>query len=139
MWFKMGSRILTKCDGKVWIDKGWTDFSKFRSLGHGDLLVFKYEGNSQLHVLIFDKSTTEIDYPSDPDRFEKHDIDRQPQELEKEEDDSVEILESFSASCKTREKSELPSSRPLKRTKTGPVGKTQINQSHHGPEGTPIQ
>ena len=49
---------LTKCHGKVWIDKGWTDFLKFYSLGHGDLIVFKYEGNSQLHVLIFDKSTT---------------------------------------------------------------------------------
>ncbi|XP_024030899.1 B3 domain-containing transcription factor VRN1-like [Morus notabilis] len=67
---------LTKCDGKVWIDKGWRDFLKYYSLGHGDLLVFKYEGNSQFHVLIFDKSTTEIDYPSNPNWIVKHNIGR---------------------------------------------------------------
>ncbi|XP_024030815.1 B3 domain-containing transcription factor VRN1-like, partial [Morus notabilis] len=56
--------------------KGWTDFSKNYSLGRGDLLVFEYEGNSQFHVFIFDKSTTEIDYPSSSNRSEKqHDID----------------------------------------------------------------
>ncbi|KAF8016949.1 hypothetical protein BT93_H2215 [Corymbia citriodora subsp. variegata] len=33
------------------------------SIGHGHLVVFKYEGDSIFHVMIFDKSTSEIDYP----------------------------------------------------------------------------
>ncbi|XP_024030337.1 B3 domain-containing transcription factor VRN1-like, partial [Morus notabilis] len=129
---------LTKCDGKVWIDKGWRDFLKYYSLGHGDLLVFKYEGNSQFHVLIFDKSTTEIDYPSNPNWIVKHNIGRsQPQEVkEEEDDDSVEILESFSPFPKRREKSQLTCSWPRKRMKTGPDhDETQRGSSHPRSKG----
>ncbi|KAF8030765.1 hypothetical protein BT93_D0063 [Corymbia citriodora subsp. variegata] len=51
-------------DGKVWLWKGWRGFMEHYSIGHGHLLVFKYEGDSVFHVIIFDKSTSEIDYPS---------------------------------------------------------------------------
>ncbi|XP_039172875.1 uncharacterized protein LOC120295653 [Eucalyptus grandis] len=34
------------------------------SIGHGHLLVFRNEGDSVFHVIIFDKSASEIDYPS---------------------------------------------------------------------------
>ncbi|EXC19482.1 B3 domain-containing transcription factor VRN1 [Morus notabilis] len=54
---------LTKCDdGKVWLDKGWPEFRDYCSLVRGNLLVFRFEGNSQFSVLIFDSSTTEIEY-----------------------------------------------------------------------------
>ncbi|GMN29842.1 hypothetical protein TIFTF001_002578 [Ficus carica] len=75
---------------------------------------------------------------SKPNRVEKHGIDRQPDELVKEEteedDDSVEILESFSPTPKTREKSLLPSPQPHKRMRTNPVDKAQSKQSHPGPK-----
>ncbi|KAL3741463.1 hypothetical protein ACJRO7_017012 [Eucalyptus globulus] len=51
-------------DGKVWLWKGWRGFMEHYSIGHGHLLVFKYEGDSVFHVIIFDKSASEIDYPS---------------------------------------------------------------------------
>ncbi|EXC35446.1 B3 domain-containing transcription factor VRN1 [Morus notabilis] len=136
---------LTKSNGKVWMDKGWTDFSKYYSLGHGDLLVFRYEGNSKFHVLIFDKSTTEIDYPSNPNRFEKHDdTDRKPHEFCVEEgiedDDSVvEVPETFLPHPKTREKSPIPCPRPHKRARTNRhVDKTQSNQSYQRPKADNI-
>lgn len=131
---------LTKCDGKVWIGEGrWADFSNHYSLGHGYLLVFRYEGNSRFHVLIFDKSTTEIDYLPKPNGVEKQDIDGQPHEFVKEEteedDDSVEISERLSPCPKPREKSPLPCPRPQKRMRTKPVEKTQSNHSHPRPKG----
>ena len=128
---------LTKSsDGKVWIDKGWPEFSKQYSIARGHLLVFRYEGNSQFSVVIFDTTTTEIDYP-----FEKHvETERQKsdkfvkKEETKDDDDenSVEISDSpFSRPClKTREGSPLPCSRPHKRNRNGPInGNTQSYRS----------
>ncbi|KAK8482108.1 hypothetical protein V6N13_111522 [Hibiscus sabdariffa] len=54
---------LTKSDGKTWLDNGWLQFSNHFSLGFGDLLVFRYDGNSNFHVVIFDTSASEIQYP----------------------------------------------------------------------------
>ncbi|KAF8019541.1 hypothetical protein BT93_G0280 [Corymbia citriodora subsp. variegata] len=48
----------------VWLWKGWRKFMDHYSIGHGHLLVFKYEGDSVFRVIIFDKSASEIDYPS---------------------------------------------------------------------------
>ncbi|XP_048135266.1 B3 domain-containing transcription factor VRN1-like isoform X2 [Rhodamnia argentea] len=51
-------------DGTVWLWKGWREFMQHYSVGHGHLIVFKYEGNSSFHMMIFDKSASEIDYSS---------------------------------------------------------------------------
>ncbi|KAK7846539.1 b3 domain-containing transcription factor vrn1 [Quercus suber] len=40
---------LKKANNNIWFCNGWQDF--------------QYEGNSRFHVLIFDKTTTEIQYP----------------------------------------------------------------------------
>lgn len=48
------------CNGDIWLDKGWPEFSEFYSLDYGDSLVFRYDGNSKFHVCIFDRSATEI-------------------------------------------------------------------------------
>ncbi|GMN51178.1 hypothetical protein TIFTF001_020323 [Ficus carica] len=112
---------LTKsCDRKVWIDKGWPEFMDHYSLVRGQLLVFRYEENSRFNVLIFDTSAMEIGYPSNEldHRFDdKHDIERQPHheslliKEENEDDEFVEVLERFTSSSKTREKSPPDSSR----------------------------
>ncbi|XP_048135279.1 B3 domain-containing transcription factor VRN1-like [Rhodamnia argentea] len=49
-------------NGSFWLWKGWREFMQHYSIGHGHLVVFKYEGNSTFHVMIFDKSASEIDY-----------------------------------------------------------------------------
>ncbi|KAB1205490.1 B3 domain-containing transcription factor VRN1 [Morella rubra] len=56
---------LEKADKKIWFHDGWKDFVEHHSILHGYFLVFKYEGNSKFHVLIFDMTATEIQYPSD--------------------------------------------------------------------------
>ncbi|KAI6678421.1 hypothetical protein NL676_039217 [Syzygium grande] len=56
---------LEKSDSDVvWLWKGWRNFMEHYSIGHGHLIVFKYEGGSIFRVIIFDKSASEIDYPS---------------------------------------------------------------------------
>ncbi|KAK3432744.1 hypothetical protein EUGRSUZ_D00267 [Eucalyptus grandis] len=56
---------LKKCNnGTVWLQKGWREFMEYYSIGHGHLIVFKYEGDSTFRAIIFDKSTSEIDYSS---------------------------------------------------------------------------
>ncbi|KAJ6394981.1 hypothetical protein OIU77_024070 [Salix suchowensis] len=54
---------LTKCDGKVWLQKGWKEFAEYYSVACDHFLVFEYEGNCDFRVLIFDNSATEMDYP----------------------------------------------------------------------------
>ncbi|ONH90753.1 hypothetical protein PRUPE_8G072800 [Prunus persica] len=54
---------LRRCNGEVWLGKGWPEFSEFYSLKKGNSLLFRYEGNSKFNVLIFDESGTEMDYP----------------------------------------------------------------------------
>ncbi|XP_061351816.1 putative B3 domain-containing protein Os03g0621600 [Gastrolobium bilobum] len=54
---------LEKHDGRVWLQNGWKEFVEYHSLAYGHLLVFRYDGTSHFHVLIFDPSTMEIDYP----------------------------------------------------------------------------
>ena len=55
---------LTKCNDEVWLQKGWKEFAECYSLKQGHFVVFRYEGNSHFHVLIFDEIATEIDYHS---------------------------------------------------------------------------
>ncbi|KAK7339512.1 hypothetical protein VNO77_20183 [Canavalia gladiata] len=54
---------LVKHDGCVWFEKGWKEFLEYHCLGHGHLLVFRYDGTSHFHVIICDLSAMEIDYP----------------------------------------------------------------------------
>ncbi|KAK7855989.1 b3 domain-containing transcription factor vrn1 [Quercus suber] len=52
---------LTKCDGEVCFQNGWFEFASCYALTMGHLLVFRYEGNSQFSVLIFNATTTKVD------------------------------------------------------------------------------
>ncbi|PRQ50581.1 putative transcription factor B3-Domain family [Rosa chinensis] len=109
---------LTRCNGKVWFERGWPEFSKFCSLDYGDFLVFRYEGNSIFQVCIFDRTATEIDYPITMPDMEKTDH-------EDEEDDniSIEISEDSPPHPKTREKSPLPCPPSFKKMRTSWSGK----------------
>ncbi|POO02659.1 B3 DNA binding domain containing protein [Trema orientale] len=125
---------LRKLDGCVWLGKGWPEFAGHYSIGYGDLLVFRYEGNSRFHALIFDPSTVEIDYPLITSHFDA------PKRGEITDDDSIEILEDYSLCTRKRKNSPLPHSRPQENSKTGPIVKTEIHFSQRGPnERTPAQ
>ncbi|GAB2285205.1 hypothetical protein Dimus_019656 [Dionaea muscipula] len=54
---------LVKSGEGFWLRRGWDKFMKGFSIGYGYLLVFRYEGNSRFHVIIFDLSATEVEYP----------------------------------------------------------------------------
>ncbi|KAH7850921.1 hypothetical protein Vadar_004643 [Vaccinium darrowii] len=54
---------LKKSDNDVWMCNGWKEFAKCYSIAFGHLLVFRYDGNCNFHVLIFDMSASEIEYP----------------------------------------------------------------------------
>ncbi|KAI5319449.1 hypothetical protein L3X38_039157 [Prunus dulcis] len=104
---------LRRCNnGGVWFDKGWPEFSKFCSLDYGNWLVFGYEGNSNFHVLIFDRTSTEVEYAITKPEMEETDY-------EEEDDNSIEILDGFPP-CprKAREKSPLPCPQPHKKMRT---------------------
>ncbi|KAL5705020.1 hypothetical protein ACHQM5_023372 [Ranunculus cassubicifolius] len=64
---------LSEDEGQVWFLEGWNEFKKYYSISFGHLLVFKYDGNYQFSVVIFDMSATEIEYPSktsDPEELD---------------------------------------------------------------------
>ncbi|KAM6591509.1 hypothetical protein CsatA_014114 [Cannabis sativa] len=107
---------LTKTsDGKIWIENGWNKFAQHCSLSWGNFLVFRYEGDSQFHVIIFNLTTTEIDYPSNPNNLGNHNV------------ESTEVLDSFPRNPKTRDKSPLPCSQLHKKIKTSVSCKPQSN------------
>ncbi|XP_026402805.1 B3 domain-containing protein LOC_Os12g40080-like [Papaver somniferum] len=54
---------LAKRRGAISFEKGWTEFMEFYSISVGHFLVFRYEGDSKFHVLIFNTTATEIEYP----------------------------------------------------------------------------
>ncbi|ONH96648.1 hypothetical protein PRUPE_7G143300 [Prunus persica] len=54
---------LTKRNGQVWLQQGWSNFADFYSLAFGYVLLFSYEGNhSHFQVRIFMRSPLETDY-----------------------------------------------------------------------------
>ncbi|XP_060970495.1 B3 domain-containing transcription factor VRN1-like [Cannabis sativa] len=57
-------------DGKFWLEEGWPEFAKHYNLKRGYTLTFRYDGNSDFNVIIFDINTIEINYPSVPDTKE---------------------------------------------------------------------
>ena len=103
---------------------------KLSCSNRGSLLVFRYEGNSQFSILIFDVTTTEIEYP----------LDDQPQvhrmEDNESDDNSIEIMAAFTPSRKTGEKPPLPCTLPHKRAKTKPTSSDlQAGDTSFGHEG----
>ncbi|KAL5790788.1 hypothetical protein ACOSQ2_005676 [Xanthoceras sorbifolium] len=54
---------LMKDNRKFWFRDGWHDFVEYHSITAGYFLVFSYGKNSNFHVLIFDLSACEIQYP----------------------------------------------------------------------------
>ncbi|KAK7280572.1 hypothetical protein RJT34_25636 [Clitoria ternatea] len=80
----------TKRNGEVWFEKGWKEFVENYPLDHGHLVVFKYEGTSQMDVLILDQSSTEIDYPFSDTNDENDNLD--PNQSD---DNSVTILDEW--------------------------------------------
>ncbi|XP_021274943.1 B3 domain-containing transcription factor VRN1-like [Herrania umbratica] len=99
---------LTKADGKVWLKNGWQEFLNHYSLEYGHFLVFRYEGNCNFHVIIFDRSASEIEYPYTSNNHGQHKELPEEKIEESEDDDSIQILEVIAPSRKTREKSHLP-------------------------------
>ncbi|XP_059639689.1 B3 domain-containing transcription factor VRN1-like [Cornus florida] len=90
---------LVHSDGKVWLQNGWQEFKEYYSIGSGHVLVFRYDGNSHFHVLIFDMSASEIEYPISDTHVEQT---NNNEGFNIEVDDSVEILNDF-PTCQTSE------------------------------------
>nr|POF11904.1 b3 domain-containing transcription factor vrn1 [Quercus suber] len=116
---------LTKCDGEVCFGNGWCEFASCHALALGHLLVFRYEGNSEFSVLIFDVIATEIGYPA-------AELQHRRMEDNKSDDTSLEIMDDFMPSQKTREKPPVPL--PHKRAKTNPSS-SKGSRSTHGVGG----
>nr|GLL39077.1 B3 domain-containing protein Os12g0591400-like [Ipomoea trifida] len=55
--------VIHDSQGRIWLAKGWEEFTKNYSIREGHFLVFRYDGESHFHVLIFDKTASEIEYP----------------------------------------------------------------------------
>ncbi|PON54064.1 B3 DNA binding domain containing protein [Parasponia andersonii] len=110
---------LRKHENNIWLEKGWPDFAKHYSIKRGSMLLFRYEGNSEFHAVIFDTSTVEIDYPYIPVHSDKSDVDLElqaPKDVVVEDD--VEILDDLLPCPKAREKSPLPCSQAHKSLRT---------------------
>ncbi|KAL6137168.1 hypothetical protein ACLB2K_062463 [Fragaria x ananassa] len=103
---------LIRSRGKIWFEKGWPEFSIFCSIDYGSFMLFRYEGNSHFHVCICDMSATEIDYPRTMPKIEEADED---------DDLSIETLEDFQSSPKTRRKYLFPYP-PYKKMRTSLSG-----------------
>ncbi|KAL3833394.1 hypothetical protein ACJIZ3_008130 [Penstemon smallii] len=102
---------LTHSRGQIYFHKGWKEFKDYYSLEFGHFLVFEYDMKSQFHVLIFDFTASEIDYPfhANHDRhigFKIEDI-----ELESESDDSIVFLEEYSTVPENNEPVQIPEPR----------------------------
>ncbi|KAK8478059.1 hypothetical protein V6N13_024206 [Hibiscus sabdariffa] len=94
---------LVKCDGKMWFRNGWLNFAEHYSVEPGHFLVFRYEGGCQFHVIIFDRTATEIEYP---------DVKQEVKIEESEDDEPVNIINGISDD--PREKPGLQCPRPHK-------------------------
>ncbi|XP_015582772.2 B3 domain-containing transcription factor VRN1 isoform X2 [Ricinus communis] len=114
---------LIKCNGEIWLQKGWQEFMEFYSLAFGFFLVFQYDQrNCHFNVIILDTSASEIDYPCRnngenevPIDLEEEFVEPRVEQVEK--DAFVEILNAFSSSRKRKEKSPVSSGQPLKKKK----------------------
>ncbi|PKI58712.1 hypothetical protein CRG98_020868 [Punica granatum] len=50
--------------GKLWLGEGWREFQDHYCLIQGSFLLFQLDNLIGFHVLIFDRTATEIDYPA---------------------------------------------------------------------------
>ena len=66
---------LKKADNNIWFCNGQQNFVEYHSICYGYFLVFRYERNLSFHVLIFDKTATEIQYLSSKNyKLEDHQV-----------------------------------------------------------------
>ncbi|KAJ0076558.1 hypothetical protein Patl1_35785 [Pistacia atlantica] len=80
--------------GKVWFGNGWSEFVEYFSIGPGQPLVFQFKSNSNFHIVIFDMTAFEIEYPvSDGEEPEnvRQNFEHQ-NNMESDEERSVEFL-----------------------------------------------
>nr|POE98531.1 b3 domain-containing protein [Quercus suber] len=121
---------LIKHNGEVCFQNGWCKFASCHALTLGNLLVFRYEGNLEFSVLIFDATATEINYPTaevQVSRMEDNESD----------DNSLEIIDDFMPSRKKGEKPPIPCPLPHKKAKTNPSSsKLEAGDTHFRPELT---
>ncbi|KAF4380717.1 hypothetical protein CsatB_024445 [Cannabis sativa] len=122
---------------KFWLEEGWPEFVKHYSIERGYMLTFRYDGNSEIYVVIFGTNNVEIDYPPAPVDFGKSNIDngelRVPKrEVIDDDDDRFEILDDISSCPETGVKSSC--SPPSKRVKTNPPGKLDSPSKSSGDE-----
>ncbi|KAK9109022.1 hypothetical protein Sjap_017082 [Stephania japonica] len=59
-------------NGDIFLQQGWQQFKEQYSISAGHFLVFRYEGNSIFHVLIFNMSGSEIRYVDNSDKTTTH-------------------------------------------------------------------
>ncbi|XP_056163627.1 B3 domain-containing transcription factor VRN1-like isoform X3 [Syzygium oleosum] len=87
--------------------QGWQKFTDYYSIDFGQVLVFRYEPSSVFHVVIFDTSASEIEYPTGPVIMGKSEPECELPLLKKEETDdiSAKILEDCRPSPNIRKKS----------------------------------
>ncbi|KAI4330313.1 hypothetical protein MLD38_028611 [Melastoma candidum] len=53
-------------DGDLFLQNGWADFARLCCISFGYFVVFRYEGDSLFHVVVFDVTACEIEYPARP-------------------------------------------------------------------------
>ncbi|KAF4380714.1 hypothetical protein F8388_017068 [Cannabis sativa] len=85
--------------------------------------------DSHFHVIIFDTTNTEIDYPHSPNHFEKQNVHIDDDDDDDDDDDSIQVLDSFPRNPKTRDKSPIPCSRPQKKMRPSVPGKPQSSNT----------
>ncbi|EOA32527.1 hypothetical protein CARUB_v10015809mg [Capsella rubella] len=56
---------LKRIGQEIWFHEGWSEFAEAHSIKEGHFLSFEYDENSSFHVIIFNVSASEIDYPPD--------------------------------------------------------------------------
>ncbi|KAF8377482.1 hypothetical protein HHK36_030862 [Tetracentron sinense] len=56
-------KVSRNSEGRLHLKEGWTAFVKHHKLSVGDFIVFEHKGDMVFHVLLFDKSGYENDYP----------------------------------------------------------------------------
>ncbi|KAI6706117.1 hypothetical protein NL676_009079 [Syzygium grande] len=111
--------------GKARLGQGWQKFTDYYSIGFGQFLVFRYEPSSVFHVMIFDMSASEIEYPTDPVIMDKTEPECELPLLKKEETDdiSAKISEDCQPSPKIRKKSKSGLASASRKVNSGMIRK----------------
>ncbi|GLU13644.1 hypothetical protein SLE2022_302680 [Rubroshorea leprosula] len=119
---------LAESEGDVWLQNGWKEFADHYCLNDGHFLVFRFEGNCNFHVLIFDKSGSEIEYPhghvEDSRLGEEF---QEPTRTESEDYISVEALLEIPPCRKVIQQSPVPCPRPCKKMRTNSTEEYKFN------------